>query len=72
MSRNRIFAAAVAAALFAGLSFNAAANWQGTWHYYDDEGALVGGWTAGCGAMDGRWGVETDNKWFTQGCRPDS
>ncbi|TKR30766.1 hypothetical protein FCE95_11750 [Luteimonas gilva] len=72
MSRNRIIAATVAAVLFACLSFSAAANWQGTWHYYDDEGALVGAWTAGCGAMDGRWGIETENKWFTQGCRPDS
>jgi len=32
----------------------------------------VGSWTAGCGAKDGRWGIVTSNKTFTQGCRDES
>ncbi|MFC3551069.1 DUF6289 family protein [Lysobacter cavernae] len=52
----------------AAASFSAMANWQGTWRYYDEEGALVGSWTAGCGAADGRWGVATGNRVFIQGC----
>ena len=72
MRRTRIFIAALTIALFAGLSFNVVAGWQGTWHYYNAEGALVGAWTAGCGAADGRWGITTKNRSFTQGCRPDS
>jgi len=71
MARNRIPAVA-ALAFLALVSFNAAAGWQGTWHYYDEEGVLVGSWTAGCGAKDGRWGVVTSNKTFTQGCRDES
>jgi hypothetical protein len=69
MRRFRIFALA---ALVGITSFTASASWQGTWLYYDDEGALVGSWTAGCHEMDGRWGVETDNKVFVQGCRSSS
>ncbi|MGN6222926.1 DUF6289 family protein [Pseudoxanthomonas sp.] len=69
MARNRILAVAASLALLALASFNAYASWQGTWHYYDEEGVLVGGWTAGCGAADGRWGVTTTRKVFTQGCR---
>lgn len=72
MRRTKLIAAAMAIALMAGSSFTATASWQGTWHYYSDEGALVGSWTAGCGAADGRWGIETENKTFTQGCRPSS
>lgn len=60
---------AVAALFVAGSLQVAGASWQGTWFYYDDEGALVGTWTAGCGEADGRWGVETDNRSFSQGCR---
>jgi hypothetical protein len=70
--RIRNFAVALLLAMPAAASFNASANWQGTWHYYDEEGVLVGSWTAGCGAADGRWGVETDNKTFIQGCRSES
>jgi hypothetical protein len=70
--RIRNFAVALLLAMPAAASFNASANWQGTWYYYSEEGALVGGWTAGCGAADGRWGVETDNKVFIQGCRSES
>lgn len=70
--RIRNFAVALLLALPAAASFNASASWQGTWHYYDEEGVLVGSWTAGCGAADGRWGVETDNKTFIQGCRSES
>jgi len=69
MRRFRIFALA---ALVGLTSLSAGASWQGTWLYYDDEGALVGSWTAGCREMDGRWGVETDNKVFVQGCRASS
>jgi hypothetical protein len=70
--RIRNFAVALLLVMPAAASFNASANWQGTWHYYDEEGALVGGWTAGCGAADGHWGVATENKSFTQGCRSES
>jgi hypothetical protein len=72
MRRIRIFAVALAVGLLAAYSFSATASWQGTWNYYDEEGVLVGQWTAGCGDADGRWGTATDNKLFTQGCRPDS
>jgi len=72
MRRNKMMMAAMAFALLAGSTFGAGANWQGTFYYYDDEGALVGGWTAGCGEADGRWGIETDNKRFVQGCRDSS
>ncbi len=70
MARNRKrFPVAAALAFLALASFNAAAGWQGTWHYYDEEGVLVGGWTAGCGDKDGRWGIVTTHRTFTQGCR---
>ena len=69
MRRFRILALA---ALVGLTSFGASANWQGTWLYYDDEGVLVGSWTAGCREMDGRWGIETGNKVFVQGCRVSS
>lgn len=72
MTRTKLRAAAITVALMAAASFNAGASWQGTFYYYSDEGVLVGGWTAGCGEADGRWGVETDNKQFVQGCRPAS
>lgn len=69
MRRIRIFALAAVVGLMTAASFNATASWQGTWLYYDEEGVLVGSWTAGCGELDGRWGVATDNKVFIQGCR---
>ena len=69
MRRTRNFAAVLSLILLALASFNASANWQGTFMYYDEEGALVGSWTAGCGAADGRWGIATNNKVFIQGCR---
>lgn len=69
MTRKRILAVAASLIVLGLASSNAAAGWQGTWHYYDEEGVLVGSWTAGCGAADGRWGEVTDNKVFTQGCR---
>jgi hypothetical protein len=69
MRRKGIYALALTAVALAGLSLNASANWQGTFYYYSDEGVLVGGWTGGCGDADGRWGIETDNKRFVQGCR---
>lgn len=72
MRRIRIFALVAVVALMSAASFNATANWQGTWLYYDDEGVLVGSWTAGCRELDGRWGVETGNKVFVQGCRASS
>jgi uncharacterized protein DUF6289 len=72
MSRTRNFAAVFSLALLAATSFSASASWQGTFLYYDEEGALVGSWTGGCGAADGRWGVATDNKVFVQGCRDSS
>lgn len=70
MRRIGFFAAAFAVALAGTVSFAAVANsWQGTWSYYNAEGAQIGGWTAGCGAADGRWGDTTgNNKHFTQGC----
>lgn len=67
MRRKTLYALAILA--FAALSGGATASWQGTWFYYDDEGALVGTWTAGCGEADGRTGIETENKSFSQGCR---
>ncbi|GAA5080394.1 DUF6289 family protein [Lysobacter panacisoli] len=72
MRRIRTFALAALVAMTASTSFSATASWQGTWLYYDDEGALVGSWTAGCRELDGRWGVETPNKVFIQGCRASS
>jgi hypothetical protein len=41
---------------------------QGTWHYLDASGRLVGEQTVGCGELDGSWGSVTANKTFTQGC----
>ena len=69
MRRTKILLAALAVSLLVAASFTAMANWQGTWSYYNEEGALVGQWTADCGEMDGRWGEVTDNKSFSQGCR---
>lgn len=68
MRRMKKFAVALAVGAVMAMSFSAAANWQGTWHYYNEEGALVGGWTAGCGDADGSWGVRTTNRHFVQGC----
>jgi len=74
MGRIGLFAAVCAVALAGAASFAAAANsWQGTWTYYNAEGAAIGKWTAGCGAADGRWGDTTgSNKRFTQGCASES
>ena len=33
--------AAVVGGILLAASFAATASWQGTWHYYDDEGVLV-------------------------------
>ena len=41
---------------------------QGTWHYYDSSGRLVGEQTVGCGELDGLWGTVTTRTTFTQGC----
>jgi hypothetical protein len=41
---------------------------QGTWHYYDSAGRLVGEQTVGCGELDGTWGTVTARSAFTQGC----
>lgn len=41
---------------------------QGTFVYYDAEGAYSGHRTVGCGADDGTWGVVTSDSSFTQGC----
>ncbi len=71
MRRTRIVAVTLSVALLAALSFAATASWQGTWNYYNDEGALVGQWTAGCGELDGSWGTRTANRSFTQGCAVD-
>lgn len=68
MRRLKMVAMALAVGLLAAWSLSAGASWQGTWHYYDDEGVLVGEWTAGCGELDGNWGVATANRTFTQGC----
>lgn len=68
MRRIRMIAIALVIGVLAAWSLSASAGWQGTWHYYNDEGALVGEWTAGCGELDGTWGVSTANRSFTQGC----
>lgn len=70
MRRIGLFAAVFAVALAGAASFAAAANsWQGTWTYYNAEGAVIGGWTAGCGSADKRWGdTSGSNKHFSQGC----
>lgn len=72
MGRIKMTTVALAFAMMAGSSFSAGASWQGTWHYYSDEGVLVGSWTAGCGAADGRWGIVTAHKTFIQGCKAES
>lgn len=84
MRRIGFFSAAFAVALAGTMSFAALANsastssastnsWQGTWIYYNAEGAQIGRWTAGCGAADGRWGdTSGSNKRFTQGCAVES
>ena len=41
---------------------------QGTWHYFDASGRLVGEQTVGCGELDGSWGSVTANSAFSQGC----
>lgn len=68
MQRIRASAAVLFLILMTSAS-QVSASWQGTWYYYDDEGVLVGSWTAGCGEADGRWGVATSNRVFSQGCR---
>ena len=40
---------------------------QGTWHYYDAGGRLVGEQTVGCGELDGVWGTVTTRTTSTQG-----
>lgn len=51
---RKIFIRLLALALLAGVAATTQAAWQGTWLYYNAEGALVGSWTAGCGEADGR------------------
>jgi hypothetical protein len=41
---------------------------QGTWHYLDASGRVVGEQTVGCGQSDGSWGTVTARSTFTQGC----
>jgi hypothetical protein len=41
---------------------------QGTWHYLDASGRVVGEQTVGCGELDGSWGTVTTRTSFTQGC----
>lgn len=41
---------------------------QGTFVYYDAEGAFSGYRIVGCGADDGTWGTVTTDYSFTQGC----
>lgn len=65
---RKIFTRLLALALLAGVSATTQAAWQGTWLYYNAEGALVGSWTAGCGEADGRWGETTSRRTFIQGC----
>lgn len=64
------FALAVAA-LFGSGAVIAGGCLQGSWHYFDSQGRMVGGQTVGCGAQDGAWGQVTANKSFTQGCSSD-
>ena len=67
-TRTWLFAALVAVS---GVT-SAGGCLQGTWTYYSDEGAVVGGETVGCGADDGAWGSRTGNKTFSQGCAASS
>ena len=67
MRRTRIFAVAFALLAISGLAY-AGGCLQGTWHYYNASGQLVGEETFGCGDMDGAWGSVTANKSFTPGC----
>lgn len=71
MRRTRIFAVAFVLLAFSGLS-SAGGCLQGTWHYYDASGALVGEETVGCGDLDGVWGTPTASKSFTPGCASSS
>lgn len=41
---------------------------QGTFVYYDAEGAFSGYRIVGCGADDGTWGTVTTDYSFTPGC----
>jgi hypothetical protein len=63
-----IFRVAMVAALFMSNAALADGCLQGTWHYFDASGRLVGERTVGCAELDGSWGSVTANSTFTQGC----
>jgi hypothetical protein len=65
--RAMLMCALVASMLVSGVAI-ADGCLQGTWHYFDANGRLVGGQTVGCGELDGSWGAVTANKTFSQGC----
>jgi len=71
MRRTRIFALALALIVVSGAT-SAGGCLQGTYHYFNDSGQLVGEETLGCGEADGAWGTPTANKTFTQGCASSS
>ena len=71
MRRTRILAVAFALIAFPGLT-SAGGCLQGTWHYYNASGQLVGEETMGCGELDGVWGTQTGTRTFTPGCASSS
>jgi hypothetical protein len=67
LSRTLVRACLVAALLVSNTAL-ADGCLQGTWHYFDAAGRLVGERTVGCAGLDGSWGSVTASSAFTQGC----
>lgn len=69
MKMQRKLALSVLVSLtFVSATAIAAGCLQGTWHYLDASGRVVGEQTVGCGELDGSWGAVTASTSFTQGC----
>jgi hypothetical protein len=69
MKMQRKLALSVLVSLvFVSATAIAAGCLQGTWHYLDASGRVVGEQTVGCGELDGSWGTVTARTSFTQGC----
>lgn len=68
--RNHMVWASLALMLVSGAAIAQAGGGclQGTWHYLDASGRIVGESTVGCGELDGAWGAVTSRSTFTQGC----
>lgn len=66
--RHKIVMFALGASILASGAAFAGGCLQGTWHYYNASGKLVGEETVGCGTLDGAWGASSANRTFSQGC----